>query len=155
MIHISRLTTPASTTEILEHVILPDPRLRDLFASQLADVMMNRPETVLVLEARSDENGLLGFIIADLGFGQVTNLRQAWVSPKASWELAKELQLRLMFWSVSHNRSQIEIRSQRSAEALYKRFGFIELAKILVQEIPPEFTQRLLEGVREKEMVNE
>src|SRR5207253_2883410 len=121
---------------------------------QLVTAMSQRPEAILVLAASSDTRGLMGFVIADLGLGKIVNLRQAWVSPKADWTLARALQNRLMLWTVSHNRDQIEVRTQRSAEAMYRRFGFEKIATILMQTIPEEFTQRLLDSVMIEEVPN-
>lgn len=149
MIQISRLTRPEDTVELLQHVPLPTPELKELFGQQLMSVMTQRPETVFVLQATSDKTGIMGFIIATFGAGEVVNLLQAWVNPQASWDLAKELQSRLMLWTTAHGRSEIEVRTKRSSEALYKRFGFEETAKILTLSIPPEFTQQLLDSLKE------
>lgn len=149
MIQISRVTNPADTQDIIPMLPLETDEGRALFAQQLAQVMIHRPETVLVLAARSDVNGLVGFVIAELAQLEVVNLRQAWVSPKVTWDVGTELNARVKLWAVGHGRTQIEVRTTRSAEAMYRRFGFEESAKILVQSIPEEFTQGLISTLKE------
>lgn len=151
MIHITRVTQAKDTLEFESRLTLPDQATSGLFLSQLATALSQRPETVFVIKATSDKTGLLGFGIAALGAGRVVNLHQAWIDPKASPELVHELMSRLMLWAVGNDRSEIEVRTQRSANALYRHSGFEESAMILTKTIPEEFTQRLLNSLKETE----
>ena len=154
MITISRMVDPREVVELVDLFPLPDQPARELFAQQLVHVMATRPETVLVLVARSDKSGIIGFIVAELAVLDTVNLRQAWIHSAAPWQIGIQLNDRVKLWAVGHGRSRIEVRTQRSSEALYRRYGFVEDAKILVQTIPDDFTQRLLEAVSLEEVPN-
>lgn len=149
MIQIARVTNPAEVSELLPHVTLPDPEGRELFGQQLVALMTQRPEAILVLTALRDSETLVGFVIADIGPGDTIFLRQAWISKDVSWDVGTELNARLKLWAVGHGRTKIEVRTSRNAEAMYRRFGFEEAAKILVQTIPDEFTRSLIDSVKE------
>ena len=149
MIYIDRVTNPAETQDIIPMLPLESNEARQFFGQQLAQVMTHRPETVLVVVARSDDKGLVGFVIAELAQLEVVNLRQAWVSPKVSWDVATELNARVRLWAVGHGRSKIEVRTTRNSEAMYRRFGFEETAKILTQTLPEDFTQTLINSTKE------
>lgn len=147
MIQISRTTNPVDVNDMIPHFVLPVENFQEQFATQVVE-MMTRSD-VLVLVAKSDQSKLVGFIIAQAAADDRVFIHQAWASPKSGWELATALHRRIMLWAVSLDKARLEVRTQRSAEAMYRRFGFEESAKILTQVIPEDFTQRVLESTLE------
>ncbi len=146
MIQISRASDTTHLEAMTEHFVVPGDK-QELFAQQLAQ-MIDRPD-VLVLVAESDKNGLVGFIVAQAQLDARVVILQAWCKPTTSWDLATELHNRIMLWAISQNKSTLEVRTARSAEAMFRRFGFEESALILTHDIPADFTQRVLDALKE------
>lgn len=147
MIQITRATSPELIPQMTEHFVVPGDN-QELFAQQLA-TMISRPD-VFVLTAESDKTGgLVGFIVAQAQLDNRVVILQAWCKPQTSWALATELHNRIMLWAMSQNKTQLEVRTQRSSEAMFRRFGFEESAMILTHSIPEDFTQRVLDSLKE------
>lgn len=147
MITISRTTDPAKVTEMSPHFVVPVEDQRVMFSRQLAE-MIGRPD-ILVLIVESDKSSLVGFIVAQSLSDSRATILQAWASANVALGITKEVHDRVILWALALGKTHIEVRSARSAEALYRRFGYEETAKILTHTIDPSLTQRLMDSLKE------
>lgn len=147
MITISRTVSPLVVAEMLPHFVVPVEDQRESFGRQLVE-MIGRPD-ILVLVVKSDKSDLMGFIVAQSLLDSRATILQAWASPTIALGITKEVHDRVILWALALGKTHIEVRSARSAEALYRRFGYEETAKILTHTIDPSLTQRLMDSLKE------
>jgi len=150
MIKIVRKTGLDTFDEMAHEFVFPPETPVELFKSQIATNFANSPNNVLILNAM-DDDVLVGFIIAEQGFDNSVWIVQAWSKPSNPKAVIDALFNRVVLWTISQGRERIQVQTTRSADALYRRFGFEEKSLILEHTIATETFGEVLKAV---EMTN-
>lgn len=146
MIQITRTTRPEALDELLPKCVFPEGTPREMFVQQFRTLMTTQPSAIHVLEARSNGT-LVGFMIAELGVDEAVWIVQAFSEPSNPRAVIDGLFRRIVLWAVANGRSRILVQTERSADALYRRFGFEEKSLILQHTIDPEVFNRTITAV--------
>lgn len=115
--------------------------------------MSQAPESLMVLaaiESDEPESPVKAFIIAQNPGFKVPYilLAQSWSDSENSWELAQRVFVRLVMWAVSLGKTEIRGETQRSTEAIYRRFGFKSISQVMGFDLCG-IQPRLVESIKE------
>ena len=122
----------------------------DDYAKALEDMLRDDPNNTFVVQAW-DGDSLVALLVAFAGSGQShVFIYDAWADPQIEDNsLTHKMFVRLLLWAESIGRTQVRCETSRPIEAITKRWGFTEHAKILKYEIEEAFEETLIDKLTE------
>ena len=142
-----RATTPFSIDFIKDKFTIDESLDRDATADGLKSIV-SRPDVYIAMALDEDLNEVVMFIVAIAYPNQkVVNLIQVWADSKLEGRSVQDrLFLRTCLWAESIGRTQLRAETQRSSEALYRRWKFREHSKIIVFDIGDDLASTLFDN---------
>ena len=130
---------------IKDKFILEPSEDRDVEAESLKAGMRLTPDRVFVLIAFEGEEVMSFCVAIDVENSDYVYIHQAWCDPKAEEGLTDKMFYRLILWADSKNKSFIRAETKR-ADAIIRKWNFIEHSSIVKFEIPQNFETEMLKN---------
>jgi hypothetical protein len=136
MITISRTQNLADVAEMVQFFVVENDGDRAVLAQQLSEVLTKLPESVLIVQAKKDEQ-LVGFIIAH-NTGPFVTCVQAWSRNANSFRIIDAMWSHVVLWTTVLGKSEIRAETRREIGPLHRRFGFVEIKKTIGYTVQPD-----------------
>jgi hypothetical protein len=117
------------------------------YMTDLLNACRLTPERVCVFQAWEGDE-LRGFIVAQVDSSPVAWVSQGWSHPANPWEVADTLFSRVLVWAVALGRSCVRAQTRRSSRAMFERFGFQEIARVVEVKISADYVERTFNVMR-------
>lgn len=150
MIYIDRVETEHSIVEMVPHLSLENDYEKQLFAEQFINAIRTNRSSVFCVQARNEDDELIGFIIAQSSDLPFVSIHQAWSKPGNPWLVIDHLYKRTILWALSLGFEEIRAETKRSLEPLFRRFGFEEHSVVVKYKINPNLMDQVILSMREK-----
>lgn len=145
----TRTHDPKIIEQLLPYVVLIGGESPEKFANSLEFLLRTHPDNVLIVLARRLDNSICGFIIAE-NTPDCVWIIQAYSDPSNGWTVIDEMFARVMLWASILGKKHIKADTQRSVEALYRRFGFRTFSVTLIADVPDQLADVATKCVLEK-----
>ncbi len=100
--------------------------------------MQSIPDSINIIQAWDDEE-LVGFVVGIIYPNKTSmSLPQTWSKTGNPFEIAEYMFSGLLMWAVTCGRNAIVGECDREAGPLFRRYGFVEIAKIIERKITDE-----------------
>jgi len=142
-----RATTFEDLRAIEGFLVLEADEPVELFMANLVAAYRTAPEQVACFQAW-DNGELKAFILAQLEGPNSVWISQGWSDSANPWEVASELVNRVKLWAVALGRTKVQARTKRSARAMYERFGFEEVARVMEIRIDQQTQESVFASLR-------
>lgn len=146
---IKRALTFDDYRAIEEFLLLDSGETTALFMGRLFNALQAAPERVACFQAWSDDGELKAFILAQLEDPNGVWISQGWSHADNPWEVANALVDRIRLWAVALGRTWIQARTKRATRAMFERFGFVEVARVVEIKIDSQTAERVYAAVKE------
>ena len=105
--------------------------------------MQQAPETINIIQAW-DGQELISYVVGILPPGKTyMSFPQCWSKTGNAFEIAEVLFSSILMWAVTSGRTSIVGECPRAAGPLFRRYGFVEIAKVIERKITAEEIEKI------------
>jgi hypothetical protein len=120
-----RIRSAEIVKHIAPHVTFVDPKLKAPYLEDVAQRLIQAPDTILLLAAFENDE-IKAFIVAENTAPRIpfVHLSQVWSHPDNPRDWYKPFLAKLLLWADAHDKDYVRAETMRNTEAMYRRFGF-------------------------------
>jgi hypothetical protein len=145
-IRLVRVQNPKGIDLMKEKLLLDGYLDKNEYVNGLKEAIEGNPRNIFVMQAwDEDKAALVAFIIAvNYSNNDHIFVLQAWCESNEELmqiDITDRIFFRLMLWCIEVGKTQIRLETQRSLEAVNRRWGFVEQSKILKFDVPDDLEE--------------